>query len=48
MDFNAMKLAALASEIGDYKVALEFYGKASNRLSNYQGDSMSAIMMGQI
>ena len=46
MDFNAITLAKLANEIGDYKVALEFYRKAFNRLSNYQGDSMCAIMMG--
>lgn len=46
MEFNDMKLAKLANKIGDYKVALEFYEKASNRLSNYQEDSMSAIMMG--
>ena len=46
MDLNAIKLADLANEIGDYKVALEFYNKAWNRLSHYQGDRMSPLMMG--
>ena len=48
IDFKAMKIADLANEIGDYKVALEFYRKASDRLDNYHGDNMSPIMMGQI
>lgn len=45
IDFKAIKLADLANELGDYKTALENYNKALERLRNYQGDSMDAIMM---
>lgn len=45
IDFNAIKLADLANEIGDYKCAVENYNKALNRLRNYQGDRMQPIMM---
>jgi tetratricopeptide (TPR) repeat protein len=45
IDFNAIKLADLASEIGDYKCAVQNYSKALNRLRNYQGDRMQPIMM---
>jgi hypothetical protein len=45
IDFNAIKLADLAYEIGDYKCAVDNYSKALNRLSNYQGDRMQPIMM---
>lgn len=45
IDFNAIKLADLANEIGDYKCAMENYNRALNRLRNYQGDRMQPIMM---
>lgn len=45
IDFNAIKLADLAYEIGDYKCAVDNYSKALNRLRNYQGDRMQPIMM---
>lgn len=45
IDFNTIKLADLAYEIGDYKCAIDNYSKALNRLRNYQGDSMHPIMM---
>lgn len=45
IDFNAIKLADLAYEIGDYKCAVDNYSKALNRLGNYQGDRMQPIMM---
>ena len=45
IDFNAIKLADLANEIGDYKCAVDNYSKALNRLRNYQGDMMQPIMM---
>ena len=45
IDFNAIKLADLANEIGDYKCAVDNYSKALNRLRNYQGDRMQPIMM---
>jgi tetratricopeptide (TPR) repeat protein len=45
IDFNAIKLADLAYEIGDYKCAVDYYSKALNRLRNYQGDRMQPIMM---
>lgn len=45
IDFNAIKLADLANEIGDYKCAMENYNRALNRLRNYQGDRMHPIMM---
>lgn len=44
IDFNTIKLADLAYEIGDYKCAIDNYSKALNRLRNYQGDSMHPIM----
>ena len=46
MDLKAIDLADLASQIGDYKVALEFYNKAWNRLSHYPGDRMCPLNMG--
>lgn len=45
IDFNAIKLADLANEIGDYRCAIQNYSKALNRLRNYQGDRMQPIMM---
>jgi len=45
IDFNTIKLADLANEIGDYKCAIENYNRALNRLRNYQGDRMHPIMM---
>lgn len=45
IDFNAIKLADLANEIGDYKCAMENYNRALNRLRNYQGDRMLPIIM---
>lgn len=45
IDYNAIKLADLANEIGDYKCAMENYNRALNRLRNYQGDRMQPIMM---
>lgn len=45
IDFNALKLADLALEIGDNKCALENYKRALNRLRNYPGDRMQPIMM---
>jgi len=45
IDFNAIKLADLANEIGDYRCAVQNYSKALNRLKNYQGDRMQPIMM---
>ena len=46
MDLKAIDLADLACQIGDYKVALEFYNKAWNRLSHYPGDRMCPLNMG--
>jgi len=45
IDFNAIKLADLAFELGDYRIAVQNYSKALNRLRNYQGDRMQPIMM---
>lgn len=45
IDFNAIKLADLANELGDYRCAVQNYSKALNRLRNYQGDRMQPIMM---
>ncbi len=45
IDFNAIKLADLANEIGDYKCAIENYNRALNKLRDYQGDRMEPIMM---
>lgn len=45
IDHNAIKLAELASDIGDYKCAAYNYNKALNRLRKYQGDQMQPIMM---
>jgi len=45
VDHNAIKLAELATEIGDYSCAIENYSKALERLHNYQGDRTGPIMM---
>jgi hypothetical protein len=45
IDFNAIKLADLANELGDYRCAIQNYSKALNRLRNYQGDRMQPIMI---
>jgi hypothetical protein len=45
IDFNAIGLADLAYEIGDYKCAFDNYSKALNRLRNYQGDRMQPMLM---
>lgn len=45
IDFNAIKLADLANEIGDYRCASQNYSKALNRLKNYRGDRMQPITM---
>jgi len=45
IDFNTIKLADLASEIGDYQCALDNYSKALKTLRNYQGDRMQPAMM---
>lgn len=45
IDFNALKLADLANELGDYILAIQNYSKALSRLRNYQGDRMQPIMM---
>lgn len=45
IDFNSIKLANLAYEIGDYRCASQNYSKVLNRLREYQGDSIQPIMM---
>lgn len=45
IDFNTIKLADLANELGDYRLAIQNYSKALSRLKNYQGDRMQPIMM---
>lgn len=45
IDFNALKLADLANELGDYSLAIQNYSKALSRLRNYQGDRMQPIMI---
>ena len=45
IDFRAIKLGDLANKIGDYKLAIDSYSKALNKLRNYQGDRMQPAMM---
>ena len=45
IDFNSIKLADLANELGDYRLAIQNYSNALSRLRNYNGDRMQPIMM---
>lgn len=45
IDINAINLADLAYEIGDYKCAMYNYDKALKRLRNYQGDRIQPKLM---
>jgi hypothetical protein len=45
IDTQAIELANLAYEIGDFGFALKNYSKALDRLHKYQGDSMQPILM---
>ena len=45
IDHNSIKLAELATEIGDYSCAIEHYSKAIDRLHSYQGDRTAPIAM---
>ena len=47
IDFNAIRLADLALEIGDHKCAHDNYSKALKRLRYYQGDRMQPLVMAQ-
>ena len=45
IDFNAIKLAELSENLGDYKCAIRNYSKALKRLVQYQGDRMQPMHM---
>lgn len=45
IDFNAIKLAELSENLGDYKCAIRNYSKALKRLVQYQGDRMQPMQM---
>jgi hypothetical protein len=45
IDFGAIHLGDLASEIGDYQCAVEQFRKALKKLNGYQGDQMHPIFM---